>query len=72
MNQKAMMKQIRKLGLSVSKTDGEFRVNYRGGSEETAYFTNDCQDALATAIAMNLRQVETLKATLGVNANGNA
>ena len=31
----------------------EFRVNYRGGKEATAYYTDDLKDALGTAILMS-------------------
>lgn len=31
-------------------TDGEYRVNYRHGSESTAYYTNDIEDAIITGI----------------------
>lgn len=30
----------------------EFRVNFLGGTEETAYYTNDLQDALDTGVDM--------------------
>lgn len=33
---------------------GEFRVNVKGGTEATAYYTNDRQDAIATGKAMAL------------------
>lgn len=33
----------------------EYRVNFRGGSEATAYYTNDADDALGTARAMHKR-----------------
>lgn len=32
--------------------DGEYRVNFRGGDEATAYYTNDAEDAWHTAAAM--------------------
>lgn len=43
-------------GMSVSERDGEIRVNYINGREATAYYTNDRQDALNTAIAMREEQ----------------
>jgi hypothetical protein len=46
--------RIRPLGL-VLRNDieaGEYRVNYRGGREATAYYTNDLDDAVNTAQAM--------------------
>ena len=36
---------------SITETK-EFRVNYSGGSERTAYYTNDIDDAVNTGIAM--------------------
>lgn len=30
----------------------EFRVNYKGGDEETAYYTDDITDAVQTGLAM--------------------
>lgn len=32
--------------------DGEIKVNFRGGSEPTAYYTDDLLDAVQTAGAM--------------------
>lgn len=34
------------------KSTGEWKVNFVGGSEETAYYTTDEQDAIDTAAAM--------------------
>ena len=43
----------RNLGLTIKKTDyDEFRVNYRGSSEDTAYYTDDLEDATDTMVAM--------------------
>lgn len=39
-------------GISIRKSDGEYRVNFIGGREATAYFTNDLSDALATGRSM--------------------
>jgi hypothetical protein len=39
-------------GMSIRKNDGEYRINFIGGREATAYFTNDLSDALATGRAM--------------------
>ena len=39
-------------GIVVRKVDGEYRVNFRGGSEDTAYYTDDIQDAADTARVM--------------------
>jgi hypothetical protein len=42
--------------VTVTKRDGgEYRVNFEGGKEATAYYTNDIEDALATGIDMRAR-----------------
>jgi hypothetical protein len=38
----------------VTLKDGEYRVNFKGGSEATAYYTNDSMDALQTGVAMTI------------------
>lgn len=40
---------LRELGLVIKRTDyGEYRVNYKGGDEGTAYYTDDLDDAVVT------------------------
>lgn len=47
------LKGIRAMGMKVKITeDGEFRVNYPGADEATAYYTDDPEDAYETAKAM--------------------
>lgn len=41
--------------MTLKRSDGEYRVNFAGGSEATVYYTNDLEDAFATAIDMRLR-----------------
>lgn len=36
----------------LAKKDGEFRVNFTGGKEATAYYTTDLEDAFATGVEM--------------------
>ena len=43
---------IRATGASAKYQDGEWRVNVPGGSEATAYYTNDADDAINTARRM--------------------
>lgn len=44
---------LRELGLVLKKTDyGEWRVNFKGGPEKTAYYTSDLADAVGTGRAM--------------------
>jgi hypothetical protein len=38
--------------MTLKKVDGEYRVNFAGGDEATAYYTNDLEDAFSTAIDM--------------------
>jgi len=49
MTQRETMKQIRDLGLTVSSKNDEWRVNYKNGTEDTAYYCEDKKDALDTA-----------------------
>ncbi len=44
--------QIRATGAKVTRKDGEFRVNVPGGTEGTAYYTDDAKDAIGTAKVM--------------------
>lgn len=50
--QKAMLAAIRQMGMIARESDGEVRVNFPGGLEATAYYTNDRHDAILTARAM--------------------
>jgi hypothetical protein len=43
----------RHLGLTVRQVrSGDYRVNFRDGNETTAYYTNDLEDAVSTAVEM--------------------
>lgn len=48
----AVRAELRPLDIVVTKTDGEYRVNFRKGREETAYYTDDIDDALASGHRM--------------------
>ncbi len=48
----AAQEELRRLGLTVAIVPGEYRVNFIGGVETTAYYTDDFDDALATGRAM--------------------
>lgn len=39
-------------GMVLTKNCDEFRVNFKGGKESTAYYTNDLEDAVMTAKSM--------------------
>jgi hypothetical protein len=54
MTDKQLQDAIRELGLTVTKIYGEWRINYRGGQEATAYYTSDKNEALDRAKAMAL------------------
>ena len=60
MTQKELFKSIRALGMVVTCTDGEYRVNYKGGSESSAYYTDDRMDALGTAREMDQERLRLL------------
>lgn len=53
--------ELRKLGLILIRKDGEYKVNFRGGKEGTAYFTNELDDALATGKKMAEAKVEVFQ-----------
>jgi hypothetical protein len=42
--------------MTIRKRDGEYRVNFRGGDESTAYYTDELRDTISTAYAMRLKQ----------------
>ncbi len=43
---------LAELGISVNKREGEYKVNFKGGAEPTAYYTSDLNDALRTGRCM--------------------
>lgn len=44
---------LRNLRMTIKRTEtGEFRINFVGGKEATAYYTTDINDAVSTAEAM--------------------
>lgn len=39
--------------VTIKRSEGnEFRVNFKGGKEATAYYTSDLEDAVLTGISM--------------------
>jgi hypothetical protein len=46
-------------GCYLTRRDGEYRINLVGGSEATAYYTSDLEDAVNTARAMAMREFDT-------------
>lgn len=57
---KKAMEIIRTTGCFVTRHDGEFRVNFKGGDEGTAYYTTDISDAVFTAMEMHHRRTMRL------------
>jgi hypothetical protein len=50
----------RHLGLTLRMVhSGDYRVNFRDGKETTAYYTDNLEDAVKTAIEMARRRVVT-------------
>ena len=43
---------LKEHGLIIRKRDGEYRVNFRGQSEDSAHYTNDLNDAINTGLTM--------------------
>jgi hypothetical protein len=67
--QKQLFAQVRALGLTIRCCDGEYRITHtlgrwrdaawRAHQENTAYYTTDRDDALATARAMAAQVVQS-------------
>lgn len=45
-------KVLAEVGMVLIHNDGEYRVNFKGGKEATASYTNDLSDAVETGFAM--------------------
>lgn len=60
MNMKEAREKLTPIGVGISfnKDDDEYRVNFKGGREATAYYTNDLDDAVGTGIDMAKRGVK--------------
>ena len=68
---KEAMAQIRAIGASVTRKDGEYKVNIPGGTEATAYYTDDPRDAVGTAKAMMAQYVKTIPRETVKGSGGN-
>ena len=44
--------KLREFNLVLTKNEGEYRVNFKGGREASAYYTDDINDAVCTGFAM--------------------
>lgn len=55
---KSAKAEMRAIGISLRYLvdTGEYRVNYAGGAEATAYYTNCIEDAVATGHMMAARK----------------
>ena len=53
---------LRAVGVVITKGEDEYRVNFRGGNECTAYYTNDLEDARGTGLAMMRHHMAALVA----------
>jgi len=54
MTVKEAIEILKEHSLVIKKTDyGDFRVNFKGGKEATAYYTNDLMDAVNTGVSMS-------------------
>lgn len=47
--------ELRAARMTLTKRDGEYRVNFTNGDEATAYYTSDIDDAVETGFQMNAR-----------------
>jgi hypothetical protein len=52
----------RHLGLTLRKVrSGDYRVNFRDGNETTAYYTDNLEDAVNTAVEMARKRASELR-----------
>jgi hypothetical protein len=51
------------LGVVITAQDGEYRVNFKGGKEDTAYYTDDISDAVGTGKMMKKSSTDDGKKT---------
>ena len=52
----------RRLGLTLREVcSGDYRVNFRDGNETTAYYTDNLEDAVNTAVEMAQRPIITMR-----------
>lgn len=58
---KSLQIKLHAMKMTVSCNDGEFRINFRYGKEETAYYTDNIDDAYRTAIDMYNRKQSLLE-----------
>jgi len=49
---------LKQVGIVLTVRDSEYRVNFRGGSELTAYYTTSLEDALHSGLDMAKRKNE--------------
>lgn len=53
MNMKSVKEEFKNLNLTIRHTEfGEYRVNFKGASEDTAYYASDIEDAYSTGLVM--------------------
>lgn len=49
---KGVQAELRTMNLILTKRDGEYRVNFRGGHEDSAAYDDDLEAIRGTALAM--------------------
>lgn len=55
--------QLRLIGMTLRSNSIEYRVNFHGGTEDTAYYTDDLADAVATGKMMRVERNKTINCT---------
>lgn len=56
MNIAQAKREMQQIGLVLTHDQGEYRVNFKGGGEASAYYTTDLDDAVATGLDMARRE----------------
>lgn len=72
MTMKAVRDELRAIGLTVTRRDDVYRVNYAGGTEPSACYVDDLVDALDTGRAMAKERDAKMTIDAGRAANAMA
>lgn len=61
---------LKPLGITLAKRASEYRVNFRGGIEPSAYYTMDLEDAVGTGRAMAAQRPKRLRPVFSMDPIG--
>ncbi len=62
--------RLRESRMTIRKRDGEYRVNYKDGKEDDAYYTSDLEDAVVTGEEMRQKRQDIYFVTITQEEGG--